>query len=170
MLSMAAALLTIVASPALAQYPPLPDDGVVVSDTTVVPGQVVTVAGSGWEPGTVVTLTLFSDPVVLGTAEVDADTSFSTEVKIPETVEPGTHTLQVSGTGDDGEPRVVELTLEVLAAAGVDDVTTTADAAGLAFTGSNGRLGLGLAAALLVSGGVALWMARRRRNRLVINE
>lgn len=165
------ALLAVVTGPAFAQYPPLPAEELVVSDTTVVPGEPITVVSSGWAPGSVVTLTLFSDPVVLGTAEVGADTSFSTTVEIPESTQPGTHTLQSSGTSDEGEPRIEELTIEVLAAgSGVDDVTTTANAGTLAFTGTNATLGLGLAAVLLVSGGITLLVARRRRNRLVLDE
>jgi hypothetical protein len=171
MLITVTALLAVVTGPAFAQYPPLPEDEVVVSATTVVPGEPLTVASSGWAPGSVVTLTLFSDPVVLGAAEVGADTSFSTTVEIPESTPPGTHTLRISGTSDAGEPRVEELTIEVLGAgSGVDDVTTTANAGTLAFTGTNATLGLGLAAVLLVSGGITLLIARRRRNRLVLDE
>lgn len=161
-------LLLGVVGPAAAQYPPVSDDGVVISDTTVFPGQVVTVSGSGWLPGSTVTLTLYSDPVELGTATVEDDGTFTIDVVIPE-VSPGTHTLEIRGTDDSGEPRVEELTIEVLApGAGLDDAAATADM-GLAFTGAHTAVGVALAAALLLTGGVTLLVARRRRRRLALH-
>lgn len=157
----AVAMVLAFAGPSAAQYPPAPP-ALTVSDTIVVPGEAIVVSGTGWLPDSIVTFTLFSDPVELGTAQVAADTSFSAELEIPSSVAPGTHTLRVSGTGANGEPRVEELTIEVVASA--------AGRAALATTGGELTVGVGLAAALVVAGGVALVVARRRRNRVVIEQ
>lgn len=163
------ALVVIPARPAGAQYPPLPPT-LTISDITLVPGEETTITGSGWEPGSIVSFLLFSDPVRLGTAEVTADTTFTAELEIPDSVAPGTHTLQVRGTDESGAPRVEELTIEVLAAGTDSDDVATAGATTLAFTGTSTAVGLGLAAVLLIAGGVALLIARRRRrSRLVLD-
>ncbi len=161
--SAAVAMTLVLLGPAAAQYPPLPEEGVdvAVSDATLLPGEPFTVTGDGWLPGSTVTFTLFSEPVVLGSAAVEDDTTFSARLEIPENTAPGTHTLEISGTNDDGQPRVAELTLEVLG--------TAANASHLASTGANPTAGLGLAAALLVAGGITLSVARRRRSRVLIN-
>lgn len=173
------AMMTLLAGPALAQYPPLPADGAEVSDTTLVPGEAFALSGSGWLPGSTVGFTLFSDPVSLGSAEVGADTAFSAELEIPEDTEPGTHTLEIAGTSDEGDPRVVELTLEVLGAssddgagaAGSDDVGDVEETTNeLAYTGANLVGGVGLAVVLLLAGGITLLVARRRRRTVLIEQ
>lgn len=164
-----AAMTIMMVAPAAAQYPPEPVDGAEVSDTTLVPGEAFVVAGSGWQPGSTVDFTLFSEPVDLGSAEVGADTAFSAELEIPEDVEPGTHTLEVAGTSDEGDPRTVELTLEVLAAGSdVADFDETSNE--LATTGADATVGLGLALLLLVAGGATLLVSRRRRKRVLVEQ
>lgn len=160
--------MMLLVGPAAAQYPPLPAD-VEISDTTLVPGQTFVLSGSGWLPGSTVDVTLFSDPVHLGSAEVGADTVFSTALELPESTEPGTHTLEVAGTSDDGDARTVELTVEVLAAG--SDVTEFEQASNeLATTGADVTMGLGLALLLLVAGGATLFVSRRRGSRVLIDQ
>lgn len=180
----AATMMLVIAGPAAAvppltqAYPPLAEEAVVVSDSTLVPGEEFVVSSSGWLPGSTVTFTLFSEPTSLGSTTVDADTSFSATLEIPTSVAPGTHTVQISGASDEGDPRVEELTVEVLAAGSddgaaaddstVDGVETTANE--LAFTGANLAGGLGLAAILLVAGAVTVVVSRRRRGRVTTIE
>lgn len=163
----AVAMMTMLAGPAAAQYPPLPEDAVdaSVSDNTLVPGEAFMVTGDDWLPGSTVTFTLFSKPMALGSAVVDDDTTFSAELEIPESTEPGIHTLQIAGTSDDDQPRVVELTLEVLGAGAAGAFANEGD---LASTGTDLTVGLGLAGTLLIAGALTLIVARRRRSRVVI--
>lgn len=181
-----AALLLLPVAPASAQeYPPEPGPPVLLSASVVGPGGSLTLSSSGWLPGSAVDFTLFSDPISLGSAAVGSDTSFSATVTIPASVAPGMHTLQVSGIGEDGDPRVTELAIEVLGSAagapagnGVGDPANGANGASggsgavgefsgasnaLAFTGANMVLGGALAAALVIAGGITLLVSRRRR-------
>lgn len=177
-----ATLLTVVATMALAagtamaQYPPPTEGGTTVSDATVEPGEAITVSGSGWLPGSTVTLTLFSDPIDLGSAAVGADGTFSTQVVIPSSVSPGTHELRVSGTGADGQPRTTSTRLVVLGAQGGGGGSASGSgvsrsgvsgsgesgSSGLAVTGSAAGMTAALALVLLALGLGVLLIARRR--------
>ncbi|MGH3665489.1 MAG: hypothetical protein ACRDU8_05280, partial [Egibacteraceae bacterium] len=55
-------------APAAAQYPPEEDAEAFVSDTTVAPGEEVTVTGEDFTPGSTVSVSL--DGAVLGSATV----------------------------------------------------------------------------------------------------
>lgn len=68
----------------------------------------VAVEGTGFAPGTLAQVWLFSEPRLLGTALVDVDGSFAATFPIGE-IELGEHTLQVSGTGADGSVRAASL-------------------------------------------------------------
>lgn len=158
-------MMLLLAGPAMAQYPPLPEGedqvDVAVSDATLVPGEAFTVTGSDWLPASTVDFTLFSDPMDLGSAEVAADTTFSAELEIPESTEPGIHTLEFAGTSDDDEPRVLAVTLEILGSASGGD---------LASTGTNTAAGLALGGALLIAGATTVMVSRRRQGRVVIGQ
>lgn len=161
----AMALLIVAAAPALAQYPP-DAPAVAISDTTVFPGQAFTVTSEGWQPGSEVTFTFFSDPVVLGTALVNANGAFTSQVTIPADATPGPHTLRTSGTSAAGVPANVDLAITVIAVA---DATTpppsgagVTPAPGLPRTGGEALTMLLSAAGLLAVGGAAVAVARRR--------
>lgn len=154
-LLVALGLLVFAAAPAFAQYPPDEDAELVVSDTTVVPGQPMTVAGADWQPGSEVTITFESEPVVLGTASVGDDGTFSTTVTIPEDATAGEHTIRVTGIGEDGEPQTQSIAITVVAAA-------AAVAGGLAATGGTVTVGLALAVGLFALGGAGLYATRKK--------
>lgn len=147
---------------AFAQTPyPIPTSGSTsVSQATVEPGEPFTVSGSGWQPGSTVTLTLFSDPVRLGTATVDGSGSFSTQVSVPNSVTAGSHTLQVSGTGADGQPRTTSTRIVVVGAASASRGTGSGTS-DLADTGVAVGRTVALATALLIVGVGALLVTRR---------
>lgn len=63
----------------------------------------VPIEASGLEPGSVVTQTLFSDPVDLGSTIVDSSGNFTSAPKIPATTPVGSHTLSVRGTTNTGD-------------------------------------------------------------------
>ena len=174
-----AAGLTLLASPANAQdYPPGSDQGLTVSESTVTPGQDITVSGDGAEPGATVTITLTrsssslgtghmvvaagpalarlvattrplaQSTVILGRTTAADDGSFSTTVTIPSGLDAGVYTLSAISGGE-----VLSVaTLRVVAASG-----------GLPFTGTDVGPGLAVGAGLIVAGGLLLLAVRRRR-------
>jgi membrane anchored protein len=173
--------LTLLAAPAWAQddYPPDSEQGLTVSESTVAPGETITVSGDGAEPGATVVFrltrssaalgashALMAGPrlaalvrpqaqssVGLGSTTADADGSFSATLTIPSNTAEGTYTLTATSGG------------VVLATA-----TIVVDAAGggaLPFTGSDVAPGLAVGATLIVAGGLLLLAVRRRRSNRV---
>lgn len=154
------AMLALAAAPALAQYPPAAP-AVGVSDTVVTPGQPINVAGAGWLPNSEVTLTFFSDPVVLGTAVVDGNGEFTAQVTIPAAATPGRHTLRTTGLGAGGQARTVDVALTVAAAPTPDRAGVTPSPR-LPRTGGEALVALLTAGGLLAVGSTAVVVARRR--------
>lgn len=154
------ALLLLAAAPALAQYPPDVTTTVAVSDTTVVPGETITVTGEGFAPGTRVTITL-DDTQVLAVAAVRDDGRFSAQVTIPEDIAPGVHKITAAGVDAEGQPRGFDIFITVVAPA------VAAPAPALVTTGLELTTGSALALALLTLGAAALYAARRRERMTV---
>lgn len=74
------------------------------TDVLKVPqGGLLAPTGSGYAPGTPVTSTLFSDPVVLGTLIADENGDIDGTLRVPADVPPGKHTLVISSLSADGE-------------------------------------------------------------------
>jgi hypothetical protein len=153
---MIALLVGLVAAPASAQqYPPKkPTCG--VSDTTLNPGDRVTVSGKHWQPGSTVTITLQPEGINLGSAQVGQNGKFSTVVTIPD-VQPGEHRIVCSGIDRRGDPVVLATTVQILGGA--------VGGGGAAFTGTvlNVPVWMLLIAALFAAGVVAVAIGRRRR-------
>src|SRR5690606_39038022 len=78
-------------------------------------GTQVYVSGHGFEPGTMVTVYLFSNPTFVGHLPVGADGSFGGSLPVPADLELGRHTLQANGivAGGGGE-RSVSVGLELV--------------------------------------------------------
>lgn len=124
----AIALFAFAAPAAQAQEYPPEGGAVVVSDTTVVPGQIITVSAFTFAPGSEVGFTFFSHPVFLGSATADADGVATRQVQIPLDATPGQHALVASGIAPDGSEFNVAAILTVLAVAdGVTDGVTDGD-------------------------------------------
>jgi LPXTG-motif cell wall-anchored protein len=135
-------------------YPPAANS-ITIDDSSTAPGQKVTLVAKTFAPGATVTFTLFSAPVVLGTATADASGVATLVATIPAGAAVGTHTVEASGNNAAGAPLVVSLTLTVAAAA----------AAPLPTTGSNSTLPLAqLGLGVLAVGGLLVLVAKRRRN------
>jgi hypothetical protein len=153
---MIALLVGLVAAPASAQqYPPKkPTCG--VSDTSISAGDQITVSGKHWQPGSTVTITLQPEGINLGSASVGQNGKFSTVVTIPDSVQPGAHTIVCSGIDRKGDPFVVGIDVQILGVAG---------GGGAAFTGTdlNVPLWMVLIAALFAAGVVVVAIGRRRR-------
>jgi alpha-L-fucosidase len=153
-------LVGLVATPAsAAPYPPKKPT-CQVSDTTLRPGDQVTVSGKHWKPGSTVTITLQPEGINLGSATVGTNGKFSAVVTIPATVQPGAHRIVCSGINRKGNPAVAGTDVQILAA-----IVSTGGAGGSAFTGTilNVPVWMALIAALLVLGAAFVFVSRRRR-------
>ncbi|HWC33112.1 MAG TPA: hypothetical protein VG709_08295 [Actinomycetota bacterium] len=148
----------VLGGPAAAQQYPPDEPTCGISDTVVVPGQAITITCDGWQPGSEVTATFFSHPVVLGSDTANSQGEVSITGTIPGDAEPGDHVIRVEGIADDGEPAVVEIGVTVAGAgAAAGD-----GAAQVAVTGRNVTVGFMILAGLIVGGTVALLIGRRR--------
>jgi hypothetical protein len=119
----------------------------------VVAGKTMVVSGTGYQPGSTVTVLIYSTPQVLTTVVADASGNFTVTVTVPEGLAPGQHTLVASGVDTLGNERFTTLVVTVSAAG-----TAT-----LAYTGADVVLPAvgGLAA---VAVGAGLLVASRRRS------
>ncbi len=149
------------------------------SDTTVVPGQQISVGGCGFAPNTPVAITFESVPQLLRnllslpTSSATTE-SFSTTVVIPTDAPAGGHTLKASGLAADGGMMVASLPVQVLDPDGDESGATAGTTATGGGTGSSSgslaRTGSGLTVALLqaglalilLGGGLVAVMRRRR--------
>lgn len=74
------------------------------------PSSIGTASGSGFLPGTVASVWLFSDPTLVATVTVDDNGEFVSEFLVDASVIPaGEHTLQVQGVGQDGYIKAANL-------------------------------------------------------------
>jgi hypothetical protein len=159
-LGLAAVVLFATAATAAAQAAPPSYNGrpssVTVSDGVVEPGQTVKTSAQIFTPGATVTFTFFSAPINLGTAVADANGVATLEFKVPTGVEAGTHRIEASGLGANGQPLTVTTTIQVAAAG--------AGASGLPTTGSSNSGSLTqVAVGVMVFGGLMVVMANKRR-------
>jgi LPXTG-motif cell wall-anchored protein len=162
---LALALLALVPQPASAQYSPM---FITVDPTVVEVGGTITVRAGYFEPGSDVQIRVESDPVVLGTLVADASGVVTSSFALPLSVGIGSHVVFALG------PRLgTGVATEVSAAITVIDasVSPTAVVPGPGSTGSlpaTGRdlsLLLTVGAALVVGGGLAIQVTRRRSTR-----
>lgn len=114
------------------------------------PGDSVRINASGFEPGSVIDVWLFSSPVRIGSAEVGPDGSVSGTFTVPTGTERGSHRLTIIARTVDGEP--ASLTVGVL----VSDWEKSSNIATWLIV---------LPIVLAVGGALALPATRRRRLR-----
>lgn len=135
-------------------YPPL-ENIITVDDPTVLGNQIVHIAAQCFEPGSTVSFSVAGSGV--GQAVADADGVASLAYTVP----PGTGDIVVtaSGTGCDGSPLALDITLtRVTTAGGGGDLPRT----GTDSTVSLAQLGVGVAAV-----GVLLVLVTRKRRAAV---
>lgn len=109
------------------RVPLAPDGSLILPRTGEVP-----ISGDGLEPGSTVVVTLFSDPVSLGSTSVGADGTFKVRPVIPLTVPLGAHTLELSGVTKSGDAFVLSVGVRVetpAAALGAEPVVRVRPAA-----------------------------------------
>jgi hypothetical protein len=157
LLVLSLATFAILTSTASAGNYPAPRNSVVVDDASVGPGDDITITAKTFEAGSPVTFTLFSAPIVLGTVEAAADGVATLVASIP-SVPPGVHTIEASGTGEDGLPLTVSTEITVAGA--------TAGGGDLPRTGSDSSLPMArIAVSLLGVGALLVFAARWRQSR-----
>ncbi|WP_344515539.1 immunoglobulin domain-containing protein [Dactylosporangium maewongense] len=118
------------------------------------PGEQITFIGTGFAPHSTAIITMYSDPIVLGTALTDEKGDFTKLVTIPPGLPAGGHTAVAQGVAPDGSPRAMALAITV--APTVDgSLPITGPAIAL-------MLATGLAA---TAGGTVLLAAGSRRRR-----
>jgi len=111
-----------------------------------------TTSGSGFLPGTLATVWLFSEPTLMKTVKVDEHGEFSSEFLVDaRLIGPGEHTLQVQGVGADGYIKAANLGVLV-----EQPVELTTESASSIFWWV-------LAALVLIGLVVVFWIAASRR-------
>lgn len=167
--------------------PPTDAGQLTVNPATAKAGDVVTVSGTGFEPGEAVFLVLYSEATSYGAVHVSADGKFSATITLRDNTEAGNHTLAAYGrkqslagaltiTGNPGNGGVddpggdgngghgsggsrVDNTPGTSGFSGSDDRKK-----GLALTGATVLPLVGGGLALLLAGTVGLLAARRTRH------
>ena len=154
---MIALIVGLVTAPASAQQYPPKKPTCQVSDTSINPGDQVTVSGKHWKPGSTVTFALQPEGIDLGSATVGQNGKFSAVVTIPDSVEPGAHTIVCYGIDREGDPFVPAVDVQFLGG--------VVGGGGAAFIGTilNVPLWMVLIAASFAAGVVAVAIGRRRR-------
>jgi hypothetical protein len=79
-----------------------PSSALVANSQILHRGDLVTLTGSGFRPGAIITITYRSRPVVVGKALANQDGEFSATVPVPEKSPGGTHHFEAAGEGRDG--------------------------------------------------------------------
>jgi hypothetical protein len=121
-------------------------------DTTrVEPGRRIVVSGTGFAPHSTVTVTVYSEPVVLATVTADATGAFSVPVTVPTDLPAGRHAFVALGVDPDGQPHSLRL-----------DLVVPAPGDGLPVTGAGVTL-MVLTGLSLLAGGVAVRRLAARR-------
>jgi LPXTG-motif cell wall-anchored protein len=156
---LAAAVLGLAATqtPAFAQgtYPVTEGTLTTNSATDVIPeGGALTIFGSGFAPGTLVTITAASTITILDTVRADATGHITDTIRL--NLPPGRHTI--TATGADATGGTLELIVIVT-------ITGTTGALTLAQTGTDSGDLVAVGGATAAAGAALLLIARRRRSR-----
>ncbi|MDD9371240.1 MAG: LPXTG cell wall anchor domain-containing protein [Acidimicrobiales bacterium] len=163
----AAMAILFMAAPAAAQQYPPAVNSLTVSDTTPTPGQTISIEGRTFAQGATVTVTLASDPVVIGSAAADASGVVSLQAAIPAATPLGQHTITAAGQAPDGSELSVSVSITVVAADGAADPDGAGGAGGassLPRTGDDASIPLAkVGLALAAIGGVVTAVAAKRR-------
>lgn len=152
-----AAISLLCSGPAFAYGPNAPS--VTTNTSSVTPGGTLVVTGTGFEPNSLITLVLHSDPVTLGTVTANANGSFTDEVTVPSDTPPGDHTIIASDTYGDTASTEIVVTAAVTGA----NSTTSSGGSGLAFTGADIAALTSVGAVALALGGMLVLATRKRR-------
>jgi hypothetical protein len=135
-------------------------------------GDPMNIVSDGWQPNSSVAFDFFSTVIHLGDVKADGAGVVRATFLVPD-VEPGMHTLRLTGIGKDGQPRVVDYPILVLANSAVlgSSLASTTGGASTGNSGFFGKTGLdramdiaGVGLALLAVGLVLTLAVRRSRH------
>jgi len=133
--------------------PPATDPVIDLAHTSLLAGEVLDATARGFEPGEVVVATLHSTPRVLGSVVADDDGAVAFAFTIPADLEPGVHTLVLTG---ETSGRTASAPVEVLGRAAPGTLPVTGASTGLAGAGvALVLVGLGLQRAAAARRGTA---------------
>jgi hypothetical protein len=155
-------------------FPATPPQGnltLTVSDTTPQPGQTIALSASGFAADETVEVVIYSEPVLLTTATVDATGALATEATIPSDAAIGSHTLAVYGD-DDTATATIEVTAApsgsgAPVASGSPTSGSPTSGGDLASTGGAIAVYVGSALAALALGALLVAASRRARRATV---
>ena len=82
------------------------------SETTLLPGAEVRLLGAGFADEAAVTISLYSDPIGLGTTTADAEGEIDATVTLPDTLV-GEHTISALGNAPDGSAHSLQATVSL---------------------------------------------------------
>jgi hypothetical protein len=133
--------------------------------TTAAPGQVVVFIGTGFAAHSTVTISIYSDPTVLGTVVTDGNGDFRKPITVPPDLAEGAHTAVAQGVAPDGTGRSMKLAITVAARTTTSAPPKSGTGGGkLPTTGLDIRTML-LAGLLSLATGTGLIFAARPRRR-----
>lgn len=153
-LALAAVALFATAGVARAQDPsyPTPGNSLTADDTTVAPGESMVLGVQICQPGSSATFRLES--AVLGTATANSSGVATLTATIPSNTSPGSHTIEATCTGTNGQPLTQVLSFTVTGGA----------TGGLPTTGSANTTPMTqVAIAAIAAGGLLVLLANKRR-------
>lgn len=151
-------LLLLGSQAVLAQYAPA--GSLTLSTSSPPAGSTVTVAGTGFQPGSNVNVTIESTPQLLATVTTGASGDFSVDVTIPESFS-GQHSLVATGMDPQGSVRVLASTIEI--SSGVLGTQGTPPPDTSPIRGSDGLILAIAAAGIVLLTGALFLVARRAR-------
>jgi LPXTG-motif cell wall-anchored protein len=141
------------ASTASAQDYPPGANSITLSSTSAAPGADVTVTAKTFAAGATVTFTFNSTPIALGTSVADANGVATKTFKVPAGVAAGTHHVEASGLGTNGQILTQSAAITV----------TGGTSATVPKTGANSTLPMAeMGVGALALGGLLVLVARRR--------
>lgn len=160
-LLVATAALLFIAAPMASAQGYGDDDTVTTSDSTPAPGQSITLSAKTFVGP--VTFTLFSAPVVLGTVNANSAGVATITATIPADTTPGSHRIEATGTGVDGQPLTVTTAITVTGAGGG---TGGSGSGNLPTTGTDSAVPMTqVAIGAIAAGGLLLILGKRRASR-----
>jgi large repetitive protein len=141
-----------------------------LSAVAALPGSQLTVTASGFPAGSVVTFTIYSTPIVLGTATANASGDATLVFTLPAGLAPGMHTITATGLPPgDCDPAIPSTQVMVDASVVTTAPATTAASGTLPRTGTNSAELVQLALVLIVVGGLITLAARKRTRRASVD-
>ncbi|HTN79519.1 MAG TPA: prenyltransferase/squalene oxidase repeat-containing protein [Acidimicrobiales bacterium] len=109
--------------------------GITISTETAKPGDTVAVGGNGFNPNEPVRITLFSDPVILGTVNADANGLASFTFVVPANTPAGAHQVEMAGQISS---KSLSIALQVTGSTTTTTSTTSTTVAGATTTAPGG--------------------------------